>query len=70
MNQNRYSPNISDCGVLWCPDVFPPMMFVPFLPSTQAPDFGLKLISVLTMQAVPCPHAAKRLWPRSLSWTR
>jgi hypothetical protein len=46
------------------------MMFVTFLASTQALDFGLKLISVLTMQALPCPHAAKRLWQPSLSWTR
>lgn len=70
MNQNRYSPNISDCGVILVPRCFAPMMFVTFLASTQALDFGLKLIFVLTMQALPCPHAAKRLWQPSLSWTR
>ena len=70
MNQNRYSPNISDCGVILVPRCFAPMMFVTFLASTQALDFGLKLISVLTMQALPCPLAAKRLWQPSLSWTR
>ena len=70
MNQNRYSPNISDCGVILVPRCFAPMMFVTFLANTQALDFGLKLISVLTMQALPCPHAAKQLWQPSLSWTR